>query len=860
MRRLALLVLILMAASHGSAAAGNGSTASAPDAAAWQVQDPADDARVMDSAAVATMGAATACRAGQPATSLTPACGAPEVGSAGGRAAPPALEALGASLQETAEHLVVELWLAGLDESFAGAVSQDGTSGAIYTVCWTTGGSPCSERVRLGAMPSAAGPHATAYHERAAEGCNDHDRCVWGVEHEVVPGAPGAIRWLVPRAILANAAPGTSLGEPRFLVESYFAPSGRATWPAEDGVGYGVRAPAPQPTDGGVPSGAFGYTSNYRSVVDASEPGAPLRLEQASAVQLPPSTARSEDAVGDVVGGPRPDLDLQALTILETQSTLTFAVQVATVESTPPDHELIAGFALPSGRYYTWGFVAEEGIRTPYATVCAVPRCGSSAHPEVSHLPIGLTVRDGSPGWVNATFLRSSLEGADRDAVLNSIELILYDYDQTTTRDARAGGASATFVRSGATDVLAYGKPWRFTTDLVETMTASGVRVPDPVGDVAASLFVQSGRSGQFDITYLEAEGVSPTESRVTLAFRDLSSVEVPDGAKSLFYGVGIELEDGRTFMAGFHRERDTGTVPGRQTFLCAQDTLLLSPAKRDPAAVVWTVISGALTGGAGVDVSGTGTAGAVTLFIPHTCFGETTPGPLFVRRMTGGAYVVLDNAQGDDLQQAGMTGPQELDLVQHEEPTVLTASALAPQPPWFAEPFGIEGFWDMLGVVGAISVSGIGVLAVRRRRRLLNRYLAELDALSALQKSDPRACEQRLLELRHRLRTDLMRNRIEHGHYAIVERNVEETLARVRVVTLADAFGDLPHRLLRRLEELLVDGRLSAEDHAVFCGMLAQTGLTAEAKARVEEKLQRWVVQDADDAPRATAEPVLRP
>lgn len=798
-----------------------------------QVVDAPGDARESDSASLGQVGRDTACRAAAGQATLAEQCAAaPPPPSAGGESAPATMDALSASFSDTPEHLEVRMQLAGVDPEFSGAVRGDRTGGALYRVCWTTTTEPCTERAMLAAMPGPQGaPVLTAYYEIRDGNCNDSGTCRWRVPHEIEPGAPGTLVWRIPRDLLPNGSMGTTLAEPSLRVTRYLSPTARPAWPSDDGVGYGLYGPTNE-------TRMYGYTSNHFVTVDASDPGTAYRLAtEAAPADLDATFDVLLDEAGDLVGPQRADLDILSARLLETDTRLTISVEVATVDVTPLDHAGFGAFGLSDGRYYTWGFSAKAGQRAPYANVCAVPMCHNMAQPAIRNIPVNLTATPGAPGWLNATFERVSLGEPARGALLDSFDVTMFSYDPRATREEGLPGAHAVVASSDSTDTLAFAPPWRFREDTRREVVQTGMSVEDAALDVAASALLEPGQADQFDLTYLEATGISAQDFRITLGLRDLSSVKVPTGAESIFYGAALQLDSGRMLLAGYHRERDTPVQSGRQTFLCAEDRLVFQAARADPLDSVYTPINGAIAASTTLDVSGGSQGGAILLFVPYACFGDITSGSLSVQRFAAGAYLL------------GPAGIEVLDEVAYEGPGVISVQAVeAPRPPWYVAPFGIEGFWDTFGVASSVLVSGAGLLAVQRKRQKLKRYLQKIERIMIEHEKDARARETALLDVRHQLKDDLLRSRIDQGQYQIVDKRVDEALAKTRVLTLADAFDELPHRMLRRLQELLVDGRMSRQDYNLFSAMIEQTDLTDEAKARIRRKLSVWVNQDAED------------
>lgn len=802
------------------------------------VTDPADDARENDTSASAELARRTACRAGGVVTAGAPTCdgSAPPPPAAGGEPAPPTMEAISATFRDEPDALLVTLELMEVSPRFEGGVRGDGSSGVIYSVCWTTGPVVCSESVVLAAMPSAGEIAVTPVFQVRDPACNDYGRCSWRIESTMEPGSPGRIHWRVPRDILPNGTEGTVLVQPQLSVTRYLSPSGRIVWPAEDGYGYSIRTPIQG-------AGTSGYAANHYVPVDTSVPGTDYRLHTPAAPpRLDASFDQLEDAKDDVVGGARSDLDVLGLRITETDTSLTLSVQVGTVDTRPADHDVLAGFDLENGRYISWGYTARGGAVGAFAEVCASPGCLQTATPGLRNLPMNLSFEPGEPGWFHATFARDALESPAQGSLVGSVDVTMFTYDERGTQDgATAAGRAQTFM-SGATDTLAFAPPWRFKMASRDLMSTTGVFVEDALGDaqVPPDLGTSAGR---FDVAYVEAVGHTPSSSRVTIGIADLSSIDVPPRSRGFLYAVSLEVESGQTFMVGFLR---TGRAADtQQEFFCSEDTVLFTPSPRDPDSIVRRTITGLITrpaGGAG----GSAQRGSLVIDVPHDCFGLVEPGAVQVKRLAGGAFLLPVTGSQAPLP------PQALDTVDHAEPFELQAAAVAaPAPAWYVAPFGIEGFWDILGIVGAVVASGVGVIAVRRKRHLLKDYLARVERIVIENESNPVVQERALLQLRQQVKEALILSKLEHAHFSLIDHRIDEALSKARVRSLATTFDELPNRLLRRLQDLLVDGQMSREDHRVFCLMLEETALTDDAKARVRRRLEAWVRQDASDPPR---------
>lgn len=218
---------------------------------------------------------------------------------------------------------------------------------------------------------------------------------------------------------------------------------------------------------------------------------------------------------------------------------------------------------------------------------------------------------------------------------------------------------------------------------------------------------------------------------------------------------------------------------------------------------------------GANVTLSSSDSAG----FTFRHAFGnpsrhEVLVTALYADGLTGTASAVID---------VGGTPPPELNLVQQ---------AFAPDNQNLT--FGV------LGIIIAL----IGVLFTlyqrHRRRNSLRRHMAELDALYETHHRDPRECEARLHAERERLRTRLLRGRLEENQFAVLERRIDELTGRVRLANVDEELAFLPHGMVMTLRDMLADGRVTPYERARFQRALKDAaGLTADQRRKALSVLE---------------------
>lgn len=832
-RALALAVVVLAlsvpAPSAGAAAAGEPNVVDEEGDARWRGTREARATAAGDACSAAWAVTWPACIVAYSRVSAdTPA------GSLDGVPAPPELDLLSATFSEVPGALDVDLELARVDDSLAAGVPEDGDA-AYVMVCWSGDGAACAGRVLLMVTNVKGLVVMHAQFDRSGTGCSDWNWCAWDVPFTLEPGSPGHVRWRVPVDLLTDDELARGLPDPSMWVY-------RSVGGHEARQSYSVY---------GTPlTGATGGEQPY--YVDGASGGDSYRF-QGTARAVTGTVAGGDvshvDAVGDVPGpASRPDVDVLRVDVRETPGALTFATQVARVDVVPDDHELYLGFGLPDGRVVNAWVDSVGGNRDAGAG-----RYADAESTRWLSVPVSLHVVPGAPGWVNLTFARTDLDspGAGHMLPVAFATMYLSDSQSMGTDQASLGHYWEVTAYDWSTPLPAF----RFRHDTARLPEAppagaedAAAVVEDDAGDAALPALArgtEASGSARFDVTFAAATPDAPGVSRLALGIRDLDRAKPPSGYEAVVYAVALETTQGR-FLAGLYKTAND------QRFICAPDTLVFADAdenRLDPTGTFYVEVPGVVTYGTSVTQTGapaSAGAGSITWEFPHAqCLNRADTGPVEVLRMRAGTFLVRNDA--DDALPAGV---ERVDDTRLDEPFVLETASLATastvRAPWYSSPFGVENFWDMLGIAAAVITSSVSLAVVRRQRGVLKRYLSEIDEAVDGRTQDPSAREGALVDVRSRLKRDFIRGAIREAHYVLVEQRLDEELAKARLDGLGEAFQDLPHRLLARLQSMLADGQLSPEDFNLFCAHLDDAPLTEDAKARVRRKLQMWVAEDA--------------
>lgn len=749
----------------------------------------------------------------------------------GGVPAHPARDVLEVRFQETPTTLEVFLDVASLDEEFTGTYDEETGEGTVYVVTWRDPATGCSVIPQYFVQPLVAGVTAVPW---LFTNCWDvlagggeltgpclAPECGWSVETEITHGSPATIHWSVPRRQLASSEAGDTLEG--ITVASW------ATFPSE-GTRSMWSVTGPVSLERHRIGGNWQYETD-RS--DLSSPGSFTFTEPR--VEEPAPAAVAHVAANPLLRpGGEPTTRLRGLEFEQHATHYRFLVEVEEVRSDPEEVSVGVGFGVP-GRAIWFGAAPADGAWSPWSeSFSGLP--GPPESPTVT-----LQVEPGTPGWFILDLERASLPPLPADAHLQ----FLYAFTDTYRSQEHAS--------LGTVSVAETGSRWGDVTDTAPdalldppptgAIDANRVRFTDPAGDVRAPADLTRS-AALYDLLGVEISSSDPRLLQVTLSLADLSDLRPPDGYDAVFYALGIEHAHGETMLGHYRSAERAGGE-----FLCAPDTTVLQEPRGDPAEAAWEPIAGrVLEAGTGNGLSNTATAGAasIVLFAPRSCFdlpdGERS---LEVAQLEAGTYLV----RRPMLTAAGEATIQELDAATPEsELDLVYAATTVPHSPFWSQPFGVENFWDIFGAVVAIITVGITVGLFLRRRRAFHRYLDQVRAITH-EHEDPASRARALVALRSALHRDLELHHISDSHYPIVLDRLRARLTSARLTSLGEAFYDLSPSVALRLERLLDDGHLSADEARVLGPLIQGSRMAPATKTRLLESMARWVSEDAEDA-----------
>ncbi len=713
-------------------------------------------------------------------------------------------------------HLEATIHLASLEPGFANAVDADQRLGAQFGLAFDRmDDGDCTNALGGFVYPLNGQLTTISVAQRLHNVCpgvaTDGDQwggqcsgragvCLVHADMEATFGTPGAVTFRAPTWWLGpgpyyNFSAGTNV---------VFDPE----WGAWR-IGYG----------GVVTRGTLYIPHSEGYSVDSTENGGRLEVPLASAPNQRPSMLPDID-----IGTPEdPSLDIVHLGINETPTHL--AVQVGY-------GRIAAGADIRTGVNFVAGnesyvllYFRTGGVES--TTVQRDSDLGAGVGP-VENVPAEVEVEEGQPGTVTFHLRRADLRpiaaGSHVQGFMSLAGTGSSQYPPAILQET----LGYSYIQNLRMTDLAAGPNYVFQFDAPDDAVAEGISGEDDEGDVVlpADLSTIGQDPRAFDITGFSLVGEGEHEARAVVQVQNLNSVEVPLGYDAVVYAVQTAVDGGDIMLGYILRTGQAGTA------FCAQDTLF-GPNPTDPSGVPWTATGrGQVTAGSG--------AGIVAIYAPRACLGDSQGLEQPLETLAAGTFLLRTTATGS-------AAVSVLDTAERDGGVLAFASASAVAPPSFwAEPFGITNFWDIIGVALAILTVLVSAGLVLRRRARLRAYLRDVDRLRREHSEDPVALQNSLAALHRDLRRALDKGRIPTDHYGIVETRLDRAYVRARLAAFGFDYADIPHGVVVALERLIKDGEFSRADMAVAKELLAnQRHIAAARKREISSVLDAWAADD---------------
>ena len=154
---------------------------------------------------------------------------------------------------------------------------------------------------------------------------------------------------------------------------------------------------------------------------------------------------------------------------------------------------------------------------------------------------------------------------------------------------------------------------------------------------------------------------------------------------------------------------------------------------------------------------------------------------------------------------------------------------------------------WGELTIgIGAIIVSLIGWMLLRRSRAKVRWYLSELERVVHDLGENVTELEQQINRMKKDVAEDYHKGRLDEKQYQLVEKKLEDASSEIRRTEAEEVLGSIPESLAAKLEQALADGHIDNEEVEQ---MLSQSSdLDSEQQSDLASMLKRW--KDEDEEP----------
>jgi hypothetical protein len=174
-------------------------------------------------------------------------------------------------------------------------------------------------------------------------------------------------------------------------------------------------------------------------------------------------------------------------------------------------------------------------------------------------------------------------------------------------------------------------------------------------------------------------------------------------------------------------------------------------------------------------------------------------------------------------------------------------------------ELFGMS--YDAWGLILAL-ISGLaaillflfGLFRVRKKKGALKTYMAEIDEASVTKDQDPVEYDYALSEIEEKINSDFRAGHIEDLHYMMLQDIISSRRGEARKAEISQKFDRLPEGVVKNLDEMLKDGKISKEEYEGFVATISKTTtLSPYEKKELSKMIGKWESEDGslpDDMP----------
>jgi parallel beta-helix repeat protein len=166
-------------------------------------------------------------------------------------------------------------------------------------------------------------------------------------------------------------------------------------------------------------------------------------------------------------------------------------------------------------------------------------------------------------------------------------------------------------------------------------------------------------------------------------------------------------------------------------------------------------------------------------------------------------------------------------------------------------ELFGMS--YDAWGLIMAI-ISGLaaillfifGLYRVRKKKGALKTYMAEIDEISTTKEEDPVEYDYKLSELEDKISSEFKGGHIEDLHFMMLKDIISSRRGEARKAEISQKFDRLPEGVVKNLDEMLKDGKISREEYEGFVATISKTTtLSPYEKKELSQMIGKWESED---------------
>ncbi|UCE73573.1 MAG: hypothetical protein JSV56_11180 [Methanomassiliicoccales archaeon] len=179
---------------------------------------------------------------------------------------------------------------------------------------------------------------------------------------------------------------------------------------------------------------------------------------------------------------------------------------------------------------------------------------------------------------------------------------------------------------------------------------------------------------------------------------------------------------------------------------------------------------------------------------------------------------------------------------------------------------FGLN--WDQWGIIlEVLVIAATGLLAfvgysrIRKKKGALKTYMAEIDELSSSEEMDLDEYTQKLNELEAKINEEFKIGKIEDLHYLMLQEIIVSKRGEFRKAEVSRKFERLPEGIVKDLDEMLKDGKISRKEYESFVGTISKSEtLTPYQKEELSKTIEKWEVEDKDSIQEESLEDEIEP